>query len=426
MKRGTTLLTGIFLVICSCRVPAGGEADDMEKGDNSHMEENSFGEDLDFLKQHTRVILLSEAEGRGMAAVVPEWQARVMTSSCDGIGGSSFGWINYDLIESGETARHINAYGGEDRFWMGPEGGQYSIFFKKGDPFDFEHWQTPAFIDTEAFETMSAGTSEASFRRAVKVRNYSGTEFDLEITRTIRIVSAERIEELLDMEALLGFEGMEALHHVAFESENRVKNSGEEDWTREGGLLSIWILGMYLPSPNTIIIVPYRSGPEISGPVVNDEYFGKVPPERLKIGEKALFFSGDGEYRSKIGLSPERARDVLGSWDASRNVLTLVQFNKPPDAADYVNSMWEIQEDPFSGDVVNCYNDGIPAPGEEPLGPFYELETSSPALALDAGEEAVHLHRTFHFKGSRAKLNDVAINVLGVSLDEAEAVFAVE
>jgi hypothetical protein len=26
---------------------------------------------------------------------------------------------------------HINVFGGEDRFWLGPEGGQFSIFFAK-------------------------------------------------------------------------------------------------------------------------------------------------------------------------------------------------------------------------------------------------------------------------------------------------------
>jgi hypothetical protein len=56
MKRGTTLVIGFFLVICSCRVPAGGEKAEMGRRNNSIGEENSFGEDLDFLKKHTGVI----------------------------------------------------------------------------------------------------------------------------------------------------------------------------------------------------------------------------------------------------------------------------------------------------------------------------------------------------------------------------------
>ena len=44
---------------------------------------------------------------------------------------------------------------GEDRFWLGPEGGQFALFFKKGDPFDLDHWQTPAMMDTEPFEDIA-------------------------------------------------------------------------------------------------------------------------------------------------------------------------------------------------------------------------------------------------------------------------------
>jgi len=419
MKKVFALLLGCALLTASCKSPSELEGGRMDENETVKAEENSFGEDLEFLREHTEVVLLSNGHG-SMLAVVPEWQARVMTSSCGGMEGNSFGWINYELIESEISSPHINAYGGEDRFWMGPEGGQFSIFFKEGDPFDFEHWQTPAFIDSEPFETTRVSSSDASFKRDVRVRNYSGAEFDLGITRHIRLVDGSRAEEIL------GAEELGSLDMVAFETENRVRNNGDEAWGREEGLLSIWILGMYLPSPKTTIIVPYNSGADISGPIVNDEYFGKVPPDRLKVGEKAVLFSGDGEYRSKIGLGPERARDVLGSWDAVRKVLTLVQFNKPGGIADYVNSMWKMQEEPFSGDVVNCYNDGIPAPGEDPLGPFYELETSSPALDLEQGEEGVHIHRTFHFTGSRGRLDSLARKVLGVSLDDAEAAFAIE
>ena len=58
-----------------------------------------------------------------------------MTSTARGLKGRSYGWINHDLIASKEIQKQMNAYGGEDRFWLGPEGGQFSLFFKKGDPF---------------------------------------------------------------------------------------------------------------------------------------------------------------------------------------------------------------------------------------------------------------------------------------------------
>jgi hypothetical protein len=94
------------------------------------------------------------------------------------------------------------------------------------------------------------------------------------------------------------------------------------------------------------------------------------------------------------------------------------------EAHDYVNSMWEIQEEPYGGDVVNSYNDGPPEPGARPLGPFYELETSSPALELGPGETGVHVHRTAHFQGSDDALDPIARAALGVGIAEIRAAFA--
>ena len=75
--------------------------------------------------------------------------------------------------------------------------------------------------------------------------------------------------------------------------------------------------------------------------------------------------------------------------------------------------MWEIQDQPYAGDVVNSYNDGPPAPGVPPLGGFYELESSSPALALAPGESHTHRHRTLHLTGTPAALDALAQAALG-------------
>jgi hypothetical protein len=151
---------------------------------------------------------------------------------------------------------------------------------------------------------------------------------------------------------------------------------------------------------------------------VNDAYFGKVPSDRLRVKGPVIFFRGDGQYRSKIGLSPSRARSIAGSYDDERRVLTLVQYTRPPGADEYVNSMWEVQREPFKGDVINSYNDGPPAPGKPPLGPFYELETSSPALGLSPNEQHTHVHRTFHLMGPAGDLDRIARATLGAGLDE--------
>jgi hypothetical protein len=76
----------------------------------------------------------------------------------------------------------------------------------------------------------------------------------------------------------------------------------------------------------------------------------------------------------------DRAWDAF-DWFLGHNVVGLVLCDPAKGDQPYVNSMWEKQKEPYSGDAINAYNDGSPAPGEPPLGPFYELETSSPAAS---------------------------------------------
>jgi hypothetical protein len=379
-------------------------------------EKQTFGSDVAFLQKHTEVVVLKDPSGMSRVAVLPQMQGRVMTSTAEGAEGYSFGWINRELVASGKPVEHINVYGGEDRFWVGPEGGQFSVFFKKGVPFDLEHWFTPAAVDTEPWELVSQSAGSASLRKTMHLQNYSDAAFDVRVDRKVRVLERKDALKTLNLKA------GPKVNVVAYESNNKLTNAGKEPWTKQTGLLSIWILGMFTPSPQTTIVVPFVAGPEDKlGPAVNDSYFGKVPANRLVVKDGVMFFSGDGQYRSKIGLSPMRAKNVLGSYDAANKALTIVQYNKPRDVIDYVNSMWQIRDAPFRGDTVNSYNDGPPAPGAKPMGPFYELETSSPAAVLAPGKSIVHTHRTYHFKGSEQDLDAIAQKLLGVSIKEIES-----
>ena len=373
----------------------------------------TFGYDLKFLKKyHKDLILLGDESDTGAQIIIlPAYQGRVMTSTAEGNGGMSFGWINYELIDSNREEEHFHAFGGEERFWLGPEGGQFSIYFKKGDPFDFDHWYVPKAIDTEPFILVSASKTEANFQREIYLKNYAGFEFNLRVTRNIRLLSKTEIP------LFLGVPISENLQIVGFESNNSITNTGNTPWTKETGLLSIWILSMFNAGDKTTIAVPYKQGNEADlGKIVTDDYFGKVPMDRLKIKNGFIFLNADANYRSKIGVSPNRALPILASFDGVNKVLTIAQFSLPEYPADYVNSLWEMQENPFDGDVVNAYNDGL-IDGKQ-MGKFYELESSSPAATLNVGESVLHLHRTIHLKGNIKELDEITQTRLGIHLSE--------
>ncbi|MDG2385210.1 MAG: hypothetical protein P8N76_26300 [Pirellulaceae bacterium] len=137
--------------------------------------------------------MLSSADQSAQVAVVPAYQGRVMTSSASSNQGMSLGWINRNPIASDQRVPHINAFGGEDRFWMGPEAGQFSIFFKQDDPFDLEHWQTPAPIDTEPYPIVKKTKNQITFKKNFKLTNYSGTIFSIDLQRKIKLLSRANV-----------------------------------------------------------------------------------------------------------------------------------------------------------------------------------------------------------------------------------------
>ncbi len=375
----------------------------------------TFGYDLDFLKKHhPDLVLLSDEAQQAQVIVLPAYQGRVMTSTLGGAAGASFGWVNHELIASGEPAEHMHVFGGEDRFWMGPEGGQFSIFFKKGVPFNFDNWFVPKELDTEPFQLIGSTQTEARLTKTMRLENWSGTIFDLAVQRNIRLFGKNELDDLLGLHLSNGIQA------VGFESENTLTNTGDRAWDRTSGLLSIWIASMLNASPSTTVVIPYREGDEAAlGKIVTDDYFGKIPPDRLNAKNGLICFKADGQQRGKLGIAPARALPVMGAWDAANGVLTIAQFSLLSSAAEYVNSLWEQQTEPFRGDVINAYNDG-PNPTGQQMGAFYELESSSPAAALRPGESITHVHRIIHLKGEMEALEAVAREVLRVELGQVD------
>ncbi len=429
MNRSTYLLFVLFafLIGSSCKnkptekVPVIKNSEDLRKWilevTLKDYERNTFGFDLRFIRQRKTPILLHDDKMQNMVLISPEYQGRVLTSTSDGLNGYSYGWVNYDLIASQEYKDHMNAFGGEDRIWLGPEGGQFSLFFKPKSEFTYDNWQVPYGIDNESFEVISFKDQEAEFFKRLNLTNYSGTNLDIAISRRITLMPAP---------VFLTNHGLalnDKVRGVGFESLNIIKNLGNTEWNKQNGMPSIWILGMFKPSPTATVVIPYKDGPtDKMGAYINDEYFGKVPGDRLIKTNKVFYFKADGHQRGKVGINTFRALPICASYDEEHKVLTFVEFTKPDTISDYVNSMWKIQDNPFNGDVVNAYNDGPLANGTQ-MGPFYEIESSSPAAHLAKDQKLEHISKTVHLTGDEDALNTIAIKILGVGIQEIKDAF---
>jgi hypothetical protein len=405
----STFLGGLTIVAMAISAAHGAD----KKGSSM-----SYAEAREFLAKHTDLIELTNDAG-ARVAIAPGWQGRVMTSTCGGLEGPSFGFVNRDYIEAGKTDAHFNNLGAEERLWLCPEGGPFSLWFKPGAKQVMQNWFTPPALNEGAWKVVSAPDApRVRMAGHMKFENTSAATFDLDVTREVRLLGTDDFRSLFGDSAAAAI-GKSGVKTVAYETANQITNRGPA-FSKKKGLVSIWILGMMNAGPQTIILVPYRSGPEEQlGPVVKSDYFGAVPADRLKVTPEAVLFRADNNFRSKIGTSQQRARNVLGSIDFQAGVLTLVHFTMPDEPAkqDYMNNMWGVpQAKPYTGDVANAYNDGPNDLGRR-MGAFYEIESVSPALTLKTGESLLHRHRTVHIQADMDTLRELAKEILGVDLD---------
>ncbi len=351
----------------------------------------TYGYDAFFLADNGYPTLeLTSNDGQARVLLAPSLQGRVMTSTAGGENGRSFGWISYKALAEGMVNPQFNPFGGEERFWIGPEGGPFSWFFKPGDEQTYANWDVPAFIDSEPFEVESSTSKEAIFVKEQTLCNASGKEFTIGIRRVVRLLEKAEIEELL------GLDIPEGVRFAAYRTENTLINKGDKEWTKETGMPSVWLLGMYPPTPGTTVYIPFNE--DFDGRKVNDEYFGKVPADRLEVSDGMVRFKIDGKFRSKIGLPRGSAQDICGSFNPEEGVLNILKYSVPEGDCDYVNGQWGPQDNPFDGDVINSYNDGPTETGAV-MGPFFEIETSSPGAALAPGQSLTHIQNTIHLEG---------------------------
>jgi hypothetical protein len=408
----------LFFALISVLVGCTSNGSKTQNNLNKEPQKGTYGYDAFFFnKNNIETIELTDAANKASVLIVPAYQGRVMTSSVNGNDGASYGWINYDFIEADKQNGQFNPFGGEERIWLGPEGGPFSIYFKQGAEQVFPNWIVPKEIDTEPFEVIEQTPVKVSFKKDFNLTNAAGNLLSVGIERSIKLLSRQEIDTCLGMQLSDG------VSSVVYETSNTLTNKGKTEWTEQTGALSVWMLSMFNPSPEGVVFIPFKNGnKEELGTIVNDDYFGKVPSERLLVKDSILFFRTDGKHRSKIGISPKRALPFAGSYDPVNKTLTLLWYASPEKPSKYVNSKWGNQTDPFSGDVVNSYNDG-PVEDGSVMGPFYEIESSSPAAFLHPGERLTHTQRIFHLTGDEALLNQVTEKLFSISINEISGAF---
>ncbi len=362
-----------------------------------------------------KTIALQSDTSTGCLLIAPDLSARIMAVSMDGPDDENFGFVKPEAITNRGKDPQFNAYGGALRWWVGPEGGQYGFAFPPGTTdFSLSSWRISEEYNGKRFAVTypreDAATS-ALMDAEINIENAAGTSFCVGVTCRVCVLEdpaqtgEKRIKNLRKPD-------QEQVKHLGYLSETTFENLSSTPMRRETGLVSIWLLGMYVAGPKIHVIAPF--GRKGTGKIVTDTYFNPagIGSERLVIDEKRgyMLFRADSKERSKIGLSRSRASTTIGSIDLSRNLLTVWSFpirRRMP----YVNSLWEQQKLPYSGDVSNSYND------DGKFGDFYELECSSHALALKPKERFAFPLEVHHYSGNSKALLRLANKLFDRKID---------
>ncbi len=220
-------------------------------------EAETYGEAFNFLVAHTKVIQLTGENGERVA-ICPEYQGRVMTSTTQDLEGLSHGWVNREYITRGTIDKHFNNYGGEDRLWLAPEGGPYSLFFAPGAAQSLANWYTPVGLNEGAFQITSKDTDpHYRLSRRVRLQNAARTVFDLEIHREIHLQKIHHFGKLFGSEAQSAVADAK-LRMVGFQTINTVTNLGAA-MSRDKGLFAVWSLGSFRPDRGRRSSFPTKS-----------------------------------------------------------------------------------------------------------------------------------------------------------------------
>ncbi|WP_044060020.1 DUF6786 family protein [Proteiniphilum acetatigenes] len=404
------IIGGAILLSCTGNGKTSGN---MEK----EYEKGTFGYDLNYLSEKDEgLIVLKSEDEKAQIILSAKYQGKVFTSTANGPEGNSHGFVNYNFFDAGIVDEHMNGFGGEDRFWLGPEGGKYSIFFEPGKEQVYDNWHTPKAIDIEEWEVSRVTPKEAVFVKEMEQKNYLGSLLNIAIERKVVLLSPSEITGKLQVEIPEGVNG------VAYETTNKIVNGNDFEWTPETGTVCIWMLDMFNPSEAAVTVIPYNTGDgKELGKVVTSDYFGEIPADRLVDDNGILYFKTDGKSRGKLGMNAKRTRSIAGNYDPLAKRLTIVTFDTEPDAT-YLNQEWNPDRNPLVGDALNAYNDG-PLEDGSIMGPFLELESCSPAAFLKPGESLSHKHNVFHFTGDEASLSPIAEKLLGVNLEKVRTIF---
>ena len=345
-----------------------------------HRPKMSYHDALNYLAQKTSVIELYDRLG-GRVAVCPEWNGRILTSTCEGLEGESFGCVHVQAID----AEHFEDYGGED------------------------HWTLSPIVHSFAVETIKE--HKAVLQRTLQTNDANGVPGEFHLSRTISLLNKQKIETWFG-DAVADSFGQEDVSAVGFCSENTVK-------VPEKTCIASRLRGMFNPSPNTVVVLStppdiFASEPSSMEPSpmepsqmelssMDVDYLGSAPHGRIRHLPHALLVHADGRGRCQVTMPFAEAPLIIGAIELRFGTLTLWTFDVPNDS---------------EKDAIRIYNSGHSHTEELDWTAYYETNCFSAARELLPDDSLTYYQATLHLNAGNDVLDGLVRQLFDVSLEE--------
>ena len=330
----------------------------------------SYHDALNYLAQKTSVIELYNQWG-GRAVVCPEWNGRILTSTCDGLDGNSFGFVNVQAIDT----EQFENLGGEDQWTVSPL--------------------------LHSFTVESVKENKAVLFRSLSMTDANGVPVDIHLSRSIFLLSRQKIGIWFGNAVADALE-QEYVSAVGFRAENTVR-------VQQKAHIASRQRGMFNASPHTTVLVsmvPEGFTPE---PIpVEIDYLGRSPHGRIRHLPQTLLIRGDGQGRCQVTMPFSFTPPIFGAVELRGGVLTLWTFDMP-------NGHKE--------DIVRIYNSGRVHGGESDWATYYEMNSFSSARELLPEHSLTYCQCTLHISADNGVLDDIIRQIFNVSLEAIKSRF---
>jgi hypothetical protein len=413
----------------------------------------SYRNVFQYLQSKTAVYELCDQFG-GRVAVCPDWNARVMTSSCGGFDGYSYGFVNVNAIDAASPqSLGLNIlFGGEDQLAFSPESGPFSLYYVAEIDKPDKHIQLPAGFHEGPFDAdYFPQSNEIRMRRGIQMTNLAGASFDLDLVRTVRLLELNTIRSVFGNAVAVSLEQTD-VSYIGFSSANSMVNMGTSH-SKMSGLVSFRIRSMFNAGQDTVAVVPFQPGDDDWGSPVNTNYFGSSPHGRLRLTTTSALLRADGKRRCQLTVPPRRTVPFAGSIDFREGTLTLLSFDLSKHyehfsvsdeseemgnvaAMDFVDARTHYVEesvkkyrnaqpsdennynDIYFGDILRAYNNGPAVPGDTQYPQYYEFNTHSPARELLQKNSLVYHQHTLHINADNRTLEFIVQKLLDTDYED--------